>query len=316
MHINPNLLPNLLGSEDKILRKLNEAVRSNVVARGDEIIVDGPPEEETQIRAVFKDLVGIASRDIVDEKGLSTALNLVGISPIARHQSAASPNGRLVFERSGYRVLTKSRNQAEYVNAMEEADLVFTVGPAGTGKTYLAVAQAVRAFLASEFERIILVRPVVEAGENLGYLPGDLQEKVEPYFRPLYDALLEMLQHEKLKRCMDLNQIEVAPLAYMRGRTLSRAFVILDEAQNTTGDQLKMFLTRLGPGTKAVVTGDLTQIDLPVKSKSGLPEALRLLQDIKGIRFITLSETDVVRHALVRDIILAYERDAAQRIEK
>lgn len=175
------------------------------------------------------------------------------------------------------------------------------------------MAQAVRQFLSEEVERIILVRPVVEAGENLGFLPGDLKEKVEPYFRPIYDALMEMIPPESLSRYLDQNLIEVAPLAYMRGRTLSRSMVILDEAQNTTGDQLKMFLTRLGNGTKAVVTGDLTQIDLAEKSKSGLQEALDLLQGIKGIQFVQLTDHDVVRHPLVRKIIQAYERERTER---
>ncbi len=287
-------------------------MRSRIVVRGNEVFIEGPSEEEMALRQIFRDLEGMAQHKTVDLNDLDAVLILAGITRETPSPPAEMGKGILVYERPGLRVFTKSVNQEAYIQAMQDADLVFAVGPAGTGKTYLAVAQAVRSFLSDEVERIILVRPVVEAGENLGFLPGDLKEKVEPYFRPLYDALLEMIPPEKLKKYMDLNQVEVAPLAYMRGRTLSKAFVILDEAQNTTSDQLKMFLTRLGVGTKAIVTGDLTQIDLVDKTKSGLAKAIELLSGIRRIRSVSLSREDVVRHPLVREIIRAYERDAEE----
>lgn len=306
-------LGNLLGCGDEFLRHITSRVQSTIVVRGNEVFIDGPSREVTSLKQVFKDLEALASRGAVDMESLETTLSLAGLVSQNNHTQQESRSGIPVFERKGLQVLTRSANQTDYVRAMNSADLVFAVGPAGTGKTYLAVAQAVRQFLSEEVERIILVRPVVEAGENLGFLPGDLKEKVEPYFRPIYDALMEMIPPESLSRYLDQNLIEVAPLAYMRGRTLSRSMVILDEAQNTTGDQLKMFLTRLGNGTKAVVTGDLTQIDLAEKSKSGLQEALDLLQGIKGIQFVQLTDHDVVRHPLVRKIIQAYERERTER---
>jgi len=310
--LNSTSVPSILGQNDLILRRLEEAVRSRIVVRGNEVFIEGPSEEEMALRQIFRDLEGMAQHKTVDLNDLDAVLILAGITRETPSPPAEMGKGILVYERPGLRVFTKSVNQEAYIQAMQDADLVFAVGPAGTGKTYLAVAQAVRSFLSDEVERIILVRPVVEAGENLGFLPGDLKEKVEPYFRPLYDALLEMIPPEKLKKYMDLNQVEVAPLAYMRGRTLSKAFVILDEAQNTTSDQLKMFLTRLGVGTKAIVTGDLTQIDLVDKTKSGLAKAIELLSGIRRIRSVSLSREDVVRHPLVREIIRAYERDAEE----
>jgi phosphate starvation-inducible PhoH-like protein len=204
-------------------------------------------------------------------------------------------------------VRPKSTNQRRYLEAIEQYDIVFGVGPAGTGKTYLAMAQAVSYLLAKKVSRIILARPAVEAGEKLGFLPGDLQEKVNPYLRPLYDALYDMMDTERATRLVERGTIEVAPIAFMRGRTLNDAFVILDEAQNTTSEQMKMFLTRLGFGSKAVVTGDITQIDLPQPRSSGLVEALKIVKDIEGIGFIYFDEKDVVRHKLVQQIVKAYE---------
>jgi phosphate starvation-inducible PhoH-like protein len=205
------------------------------------------------------------------------------------------------------RVNPKSSNQRRYLEAIERFDIVFGVGPAGTGKTYLAMAQAVSYLLAKKVTRIVLARPAVEAGEKLGFLPGDLQEKVNPYLRPLYDALYDMMDTERANRLVERGTIEVAPIAFMRGRTLNDAFVILDEAQNTTSEQMKMFLTRLGFGSKAVVTGDITQIDLPQPRQSGLVEALRIVKDIEGIGFIYFDERDVVRHRLVQQIVKAYD---------
>ena len=212
------------------------------------------------------------------------------------------------FRQAGKRRITaKSANQRRYLDAIEEHDIVFGIGPAGTGKTYLAMAQAVNYLLAKKVSRIILARPAVEAGEKLGFLPGDLQEKVNPYLRPLYDALYDMMDLEKAERLLERGTIEVAPIAFMRGRTLNDAFVILDEAQNTTSEQMKMFLTRLGFGSKAVVTGDITQIDLPAGRTSGLVEAMHVVGKIEGIAFVYFDERDVVRHKLVQAIVKAYE---------
>jgi phosphate starvation-inducible PhoH-like protein len=210
-------------------------------------------------------------------------------------------------------VLPKSVNQRRYLDAIEKHDIVFGIGPAGTGKTYLAMAQAVSALLAKRISRIILARPAVEAGEKLGFLPGDLQEKVNPYLRPLYDALYDMMDLERVERLIERGTIEVAPIAFMRGRTLNDAFVILDEAQNTTSEQMKMFLTRLGFGSKAVITGDITQIDLPTGRTSGLVEAMKVVGGVEGISFIHFDEKDVVRHQLVQQIVKAYESYGGSR---
>ncbi len=211
------------------------------------------------------------------------------------------------------RVNPKSKNQRKYLDAIDKFDIVFGVGPAGTGKTYLAMAQAVQYLLAKKVSRVILARPAVEAGEKLGFLPGDLQEKVNPYLRPLYDALYDMMDTEKATRLVERGTIEVAPIAFMRGRTLNDAFVILDEAQNTTSEQMKMFLTRLGFGSKAVVTGDITQIDLPNPRASGMVEALRIVKDVEGIGFVYFDDTDVVRHKLVQLIVRAYDTASSRR---
>jgi phosphate starvation-inducible PhoH-like protein len=308
LDLNPDLLPTLVGPQDRNLRRVSRSVRSRIVVRGGSLIVDGPPEEREPLARLFRDLEGMAERGQVDEALVETALSLAGFA-LNGERSKDNGEGMLIYERSGFTLRTRSRNQEEYITAARDADLVFCVGPAGTGKTYLAVAVAVRALVNEEVDRIILVRPAVEAGERLGYLPGDLKEKVDPYFRPLYDALMDMLTPEKLRRLSEQGRIEVAPLAYMRGRTLNNAFVILDEAQNTTSSQLKMFLTRLGARSRAIVTGDLTQIDLDDPESSGLSEAIVILRDIRGIRFVTLDHTDVVRHKLVREIVQAYERE-------
>lgn len=306
------MLQNLLGTQDSNLRKLQSVIRSKLVIRNNSVLVNGPPEEEVAIRQIFRDLSSMAKRGAIDENGVDAALAIVGLNA-SEEEAYDSSEGVVVFERSGFTLKTRSKNQRAYVKSANEADLVFAVGPAGTGKTYLAVAIAVKALMKEEVDRIILVRPAVEAGESLGFLPGDLQEKVEPYFRPLYDSLMDMLTPEQLKRFIDQSKVEIAPLAYMRGRTLNNAYVILDEAQNTTSEQLKMFLTRLGSKSKAIVTGDLTQIDLPNKERNGLSEAILLLKNIKGIRFVTLDHTDVVRHKLVREIIQAYDNDKPKK---
>ncbi len=308
--IDPTLLPSIVGPQDRNLRRLNEVVRSSLVVRGSSVFVSGPQEEEEPLRTVVRDLNGMAKHGEVDISGLDAALSLAGLTVTStRDSQRQAGEGLLVFERKGLSLKTRSLNQESYVRATEDADLVFAVGPAGTGKTYLAVAVAVKALINQEVDRIILVRPVIEAGEKLGFLPGDIEEKVDPYFRPLNDALREMLRPEELVRQKDQGGVEIAPLAYMRGRTLNNSFVILDEAQNTTSSQLKMFLTRLGARSRAIVTGDLTQIDLEDPTQSGLAEALVILRGVKGIRFVTLDESDVVRHPLVREIIKAYERE-------
>ncbi len=226
-----------------------------------------------------------------------------------RDSSSQQPTGDvLVFGQNGVMVRARTVNQKKMVESTEKNDIVFAIGPAGTGKTYTAVALAVRALKNREIKRIILTRPAVEAGENLGFLPGDLKEKIDPYLRPLYDALFDMIQGEKVKSYIESGVIEVAPLAFMRGRTLDNAFVILDEAQNATESQLKMFLTRMGPSAKFIVTGDVTQIDLPRNQPSGLVQAIKILSNIKGVDFIYLDSQDVVRHRLVKDIIEAYNR--------
>ncbi|MEG0305773.1 MAG: PhoH family protein, partial [Oscillospiraceae bacterium] len=214
----------------------------------------------------------------------------------------------LVLTSKGRPVRPKTLGQKEYINAISKSPITFGVGPAGTGKTYLAVAMAVKAFKAHEVMRIVLTRPAVEAGEKLGFLPGDLQDKVDPYLRPLYDALFDMLGQENFQKLFEKQLIEVAPLAYMRGRTLDDAFIILDEAQNTSPEQMKMFLTRMGVGSKVVVTGDITQIDLPDKSRSGLVDALKVLKEVEGIQRVYFTEKDVVRHRLVQEIIKAYDK--------
>jgi phosphate starvation-inducible PhoH-like protein len=225
---------------------------------------------------------------------------------MCRHE--AIPGEDLVLRTRKRHIAPRTPTQADYLRALDKNDLVFGLGPAGTGKTYLAVAKAVSMMIRGEVDRIILSRPAVEAGERLGFLPGDLKEKVDPYLRPLYDALYDMLPGDQVVKRLTAGEIEVAPLAFMRGRTLNDSFVILDEAQNTTSEQMKMFLTRLGYGSKAVITGDVTQVDLPPGKQSGLKEAQMLLQEIEGIRFITFTERDVVRHPLVQEIISAYGR--------
>ncbi|HEX4319827.1 MAG TPA: PhoH family protein, partial [Acidobacteriaceae bacterium] len=240
------------------------------------------------------------------------AVTLKGLAEAAKNRSTGVKKG--VQGSIHGTVQPRSLNQGKYLEAIEKNDMVFGVGPAGTGKTYLAVAMAVAAMNAKKVSRIILVRPAVEAGERLGFLPGSLQEKVDPYLRPLYDALYDLCEPEKVDKMLEKNIIEVAPLAFMRGRTLSDAFIIMDEAQNTTTEQMKMFLTRLGANSKAVITGDITQIDLPNPKKSGLVEAINLLKGVEGIQFCHFEDVDVVRHSLVQRIIRAYEGKSQQQV--
>lgn len=288
-----------------------EVIRKNfpelkLVARGSEIKVIG---DEKNIHLFSEKINRLIQH--YQKFGSLTADNVEHfLSDKAKETNGTGtpPTDVLVFGQNGIMVRAKTANQKKMVESSEKNDIVFAIGPAGTGKTYTAVALAVRALKNREIKRIILTRPAVEAGENLGFLPGDLKEKIDPYLRPLYDALFDMIQGEKVKTYLESGIIEVAPLAFMRGRTLDNAFVILDEAQNATENQLKMFLTRMGPSAKFIVTGDITQIDLPRNQPSGLVQAIRILSSVKGIDFIYLNEQDVVRHKLVREIIEAYNK--------
>jgi phosphate starvation-inducible PhoH-like protein len=282
---------------------LNVRIRT----QGHDLFVEGDPENTSTVARFVEQIGGlIAEGHALSERDVKDAAQLVAGDATVDLRDHFLKGGQL-RQAGRRRIMAKSANQRRYLDAIEQYDIVFGVGPAGTGKTYLAMAQAVNYLLAKKVSRIILARPAVEAGEKLGFLPGDLQEKVNPYLRPLYDALYDMLEVEKAERMLERGIIEVAPIAFMRGRTLNDAFVILDEAQNTTTEQMKMFLTRLGFGSKAVVTGDITQIDLPHPGKSGLVEVLKIVKDIDGIGFIYFDDRDVVRHKLVQQIVKAYD---------
>jgi len=278
-----------------------------LVARGDELKIFGDTLSTEQVRDIFEQMiVHLEGGGILTEQSLEYAIRMVkrDEKPIIDGHS----DDRIILTNRHQAVRPRSEGQRRYIDAINANDLVFSIGPAGTGKTFLAVACAVRALKERLIDRIILVRPAVEADESLGFLPGDLKEKVDPYLRPLYDALYDMIPAQRMDKYLSDGIIEVAPLAYMRGRTLNNSFIILDEAQNTTIRQMKMFLTRLGINSKSVVTGDITQIDLPSKKSSGLIQVKRVLEDIDGIEFIYLDDKDVVRHKLVQDIIIAYDR--------
>jgi phosphate starvation-inducible protein PhoH and related proteins len=302
----PRGLETLFGVHDQNIKYLESLLDVQINGRGHNLSIDGDPKDvETveRILADFKDLFG-EGRQFTD-KELREAFAQIAED---RAYSLRDYFTRSRFSPAGKKqVAPKSAMQRRYVEAIQQRDIVFGIGPAGTGKTYLGVAMAVQSLMQKQVNRIVLARPAVEAGERLGFLPGDLQDKVDPYLRPLYDALFDLVDYERVTRLLEKRVIEIAPLAFMRGRTLSDAFVILDEAQNTTSEQMKMFLTRIGFGSKAVITGDVTQIDLPTGKRSGLVEAERVLANIEGIEFIYFSEKDVVRHKLVQMIIKAYE---------
>jgi phosphate starvation-inducible PhoH-like protein len=278
-----------------------------VRTQGSDLLVEGEPEDTARVARLVEQLSTLMEEGHnITVRDVKTATQLLADDPNLDLREHFLKGGQ--FRQAGKRRITaKSANQRRYLDAIEEHDIVFGIGPAGTGKTYLAMAQAVNYLLAKKVSRIILARPAVEAGEKLGFLPGDLQEKVNPYLRPLYDALYDMMEVEKAERLIERGIVEVAPIAFMRGRTLNDAFVILDEAQNTTSEQMKMFLTRLGFGSKAVVTGDITQVDLPPGRTSGLVEAMHVVGKIEGISFVYFDERDVVRHKLVQAIVKAYE---------
>ena len=296
----------LYGARDANLKHIEVLLNVQIRTHGGEITIEGDPKDELRTQLIFKQL-----KDLMDE-GFPLANGDVKIAAQLLAENAEL-DLRDYFLKGGQkqvtrrRVTPKSVNQRKYLDAIEQFDIVFGVGPAGTGKTYLAMAQAVTYLLEKKVSRIVLARPAVEAGEKLGFLPGDIAEKVNPYLRPLYDALYDMMDTEKATRLIERGTIEVAPIAFMRGRTLNDAFVILDEAQNTTSEQMKMFLTRLGFGSKAVVTGDITQIDLPTGRTSGLIEALKVVRDVEGIAFVYFDDRDVVRHKLVQQIVKAYD---------
>jgi len=304
----------LFGSHDENLRHLESLLNVHVRTQGNDLLVEGEPADTARVAQVVAQIAALLGEGhAMSARDVKTATQLVAEDPNVDLREHFLKGGQL--RQAGKRRITaKSANQRKYLDAIEEYDIVFGIGPAGTGKTYLAMAQAVNYLLAKKVSRIILARPAVEAGEKLGFLPGDLQEKVNPYLRPLYDALYDMMEVEKAERLLERGTIEVAPIAFMRGRTLNDAFVILDEAQNTTSEQMKMFLTRLGFGSKAVVTGDITQVDLPAGRTSGLIEAMHVVDKIEGIAFIYFDERDVVRHKLVQAIVKAYESfgDGAQ----
>src|ERR1700674_2032559 len=306
LEITPNLEP-LFGTRDENLRLLEQNLHVRVDLRSDALHVEGAPEAIARFERIFADYEHLGRNGALTGNGeLHGMLKLVTADPAVTLRSLVE-SGKQRSAGIKRMVQPRSINQRRYFEAIEECDMVFGVGPAGTGKTYLAVAMAASALLAKKVSRIILVRPAVEAGERLGFLPGTLQEKVDPYLRPPYDALYDLLEQDRVDKMLERNVIEVAPLAFMRGRTLNDAFIIMDEAQNTTMEQMKMFVTRLGNGSKAVITGDLTQIDLPNPKKSGLFEALNVLDGVEGITFCHFEDVDVVRHHLVQRIVRAYE---------
>ena len=309
------VLPSLYGDMDKNLRLIENNYGVIVNARGNRIQIEGEEKSVAKAERLLKQLADMLAHGVISQKEeVSAAIQASLSDPSAPLQDIFQRTIQVSSRKRA--VVLKNEAQRRYVETIRQHDVVFAIGPAGTGKTYLAMATAVSALLRREVSRIILVRPAVEAGEKLGFLPGDLAEKVNPYLRPLYDALHDMVDFDRARKLVERGTIEVAPLAFMRGRTLNDSFVILDEAQNTTPEQMKMFLTRLGYGSKAVITGDATQIDLPAGKPSGLKEASRILKGVHGIRFVTFTEKDVARHHLVQEIISAYERDDNQSSAK
>ena len=315
--ISPNI-ETLFGTRDENLHVLEDGLNITIDLRSESIELEGAARDVARAEQLFNDYEHLQRSGFTFNNGdLNSMLRVLVSDPSVSLRSLAEAGKQRSF--GGRRtVQPKSLNQRRYLEAIEKHDMVFGIGPAGTGKTYLAVAMAISALLAKRVNRIILARPAVEAGERLGFLPGTLQEKIDPYLRPLYDALYDMLDPEKVDRYLEKNVIEIAPIAFMRGRTLNDSFVILDEAQNTTSEQMKMFVTRLGFNSKAVITGDITQIDLPSARRSGLLEAIDILKSVEGLSFVYFDQGDVVRHHLVQRIIQAYdehkERQAQEQI--
>jgi len=301
-----------VGIENRTMDTLSAAFpKSKIVSRGNQIFIKGATAEVMQIDVLLNSLIDHYHKyGRITEENIQSYLSKENELILLENQHALGEDV-IIYGTKGAPIKAKTANQQKLVQLVKDNDLVFALGPAGTGKTYISVALAVRALKNKQVKKIIITRPAVEAGENLGFLPGDLKEKIDPYLRPIYDALHDMIPFEKLGYYMEREIIEIAPLAYMRGRTLNNAFILLDEAQNTTPMQMKMFLTRMGPESKMIVTGDTTQIDLPTKQSSGLKQAIRILKDVTDIGFVELSEKDVVRHRLVRDIIDAYGKESS-----
>jgi phosphate starvation-inducible PhoH-like protein len=300
--VDSKTLLTLFGPRDQYLRRIRSTLGVAISARDDRILIEGSDQAVAQATTVLEQLKGIAQR-----QGEIAPHDVARVLGSVTGQTFADDQPPIQGLTVGKQVRPKTAGQAEYVKAIQEHDLVFCIGPAGTGKTYLAVAMAISALRQERIRKIVLVRPAVEAGESLGFLPGDLQAKINPYLRPLLDALRDLMDYESVKRLTEQDIIEMIPLAYMRGRTLNDAFIILDEAQNTTVAQMKMFLTRMGNNSKIVVSGDITQIDLPAHSRSGLIDALSRLRNIEGFSQVRLGKTDIVRHPLVQKIVAAYE---------
>ena len=305
----------ILGRNDELLRVIQECYDAKIVARGNVISFSGSEEEVKQLENLFKELLFLERQGAaITTHDVRYSIRMIAEAQLdALHRMYADT---IIVTRRGRQVKAKTLGQWNYIDAIRRNAITIGIGPAGTGKTYLAVALAVKALKNKEVERIILTRPAVEAGEKLGFLPGDMQDKVDPYLRPLYDALYDMLGNETFQKYITRGTIEVAPLAYMRGRTLNEAFIILDEAQNTTPEQMKMFLTRFGFGSKMVITGDVTQIDLPGGKKSGLKQAAYILRNTPGISVVNFGETDVVRHEIVGAVIRAYEEYEKEKQKK
>lgn len=311
----PEIEVGILGPQDKFTSLIEQGMQVTINPFGENLKIKGQKEDVQLTVDVFNALINLLNQGIrLHSTDIVSAMKMAHRGTLEYFADLYSET--IIKDRRGRAIRVKNFGQRQYVNAMKHNDITFGIGPAGTGKTYLAVAMAVAALKRGEVERIILTRPAVEAGESLGFLPGDLREKVDPYLRPIYDALNDIFGADHTQRLIDRGIIEIAPLAYMRGRTLDGAFVILDEAQNTTNAQMKMFLTRLGFGSKMVVNGDISQIDLPHGSRSGLVSAQRILQNIKSIKFVQFSAEDVVRHPVVARIINAYEEQTAKRLAK
>ncbi|MDZ7607604.1 MAG: PhoH family protein [Cyclobacteriaceae bacterium] len=297
-------LVDFLGVDNNNIKAVADSFpKTKIISRGNEIRIQGAGSEILRVNDLLNSLI-----DHYHKFGHITSGNVQNYVEQGIRCWSSAQEDVLIFGTRGAPIRSRTPNQKKFVDIVDKHDVVFAIGPAGTGKTYIAVALAVRALKNKEIKRIIITRPAVEAGENLGFLPGDLQEKIDPYLKPIYDALDDMIPSEKLKFYRENRVIEIAPLAYMRGRTLSNAFILLDEAQNTTPIQIKMFLTRLGQNSKLIINGDRTQVDLKPNQKSGLDEASQVLKGVKGIGFVELDETDVVRHAVVKEIIKAYDR--------
>ncbi|WP_058486949.1 PhoH family protein [Defluviitalea phaphyphila] len=298
---------NIFGKFDENIKIIEKVFNTEIINRGEDIKIIGETDNVNKTERVFKELINLAKKEeTISTQNIEYIISLVMENKEEEYSKIHSDFICMTVQ--GKQIKSKTLGQKKYVDMMRNNTVVFGVGPAGTGKTYLAMAMAITALKNNEVNRIILTRPAIEAGEKLGFLPGDLQSKVDPYLRPLYDALYEIMGAEAFLKNMEKGIIEVAPLAYMRGRTLDNSFIVLDEAQNTTPEQMKMFLTRIGFGSKAVITGDITQVDLPFGKKSGLTEALKVLKNIEGIGISLLSKKDVVRHPLVQKIIHAYEK--------